>query len=201
MEAALAAFGRKGYDGTSLDALAGELGVTKQTILYYFSTKEALLDATVDSAAREVSAALAAAVSSSRESAGTAGGSASGVVSAWDRVEAIVRAVFRVAAGRPELLGLMREVSRIGPPPATRFAATMEPLIDGATRYLEAAMRRGELREQDTRLLLFMAYASVVGVATEIEVLRALGVETTARSTVRQRRALLGFLRSALVPG
>jgi hypothetical protein len=76
----------------------------------------------------------------------------------------------------------------------------MEPLIDRATEFLEAAMDRGELREQDASLLLFMAYSSVVGVATEMEVLRALGVEPTARSTVRQRRALLGFLRSALVP-
>jgi AcrR family transcriptional regulator len=190
VDAALAAFGRRGYDVTSLDAIAGELGVRKQTILYYFPSKEALLAAAVDQAAISVAAALESAVSPLGPTA-----------TAWDRVEAIVRGVFRLAGRQPEILGLLREVSRLGPPGATRFALRMEPLIDRANAFLEEAMSRGELRVQDGRLLLFMAYSSVVGVATEMEVLRALGVEPTARSTVRQRRALLGFLRSALVPG
>ena len=33
----------------------------------------------------------------------------------WDRVEAVIRSVFRLAVRRPELLGLLREVSRLGP--------------------------------------------------------------------------------------
>jgi AcrR family transcriptional regulator len=193
VDAAVVAFGRRGYDVTSLDAIAGELGVRKQTILYYFPSKEALLAAAVDRAAASVAAALEEAVGA------RLGGTARR--SAWDRVEAIVRGVFRLAGRQPEILGLLREVSRLGPPGATRFALSMEPLIDRATTFLEEAMGRGELRVQDARLLLFMAYSSVVGVATEMEVLRALGVEPTARSTVRQRRALLSFLRSALVPG
>jgi AcrR family transcriptional regulator len=190
VDAALAAFGRRGYDVTSLDAVAGELGVRKQTILYYFPSKEALLNAAVDQAARSVAASLEDAVAGVGPDAG-----------AWARVEAIVRGVFRLAGRQPEILGLLREVSRLGPPGATRFALRMEPLIDRADAFLEDAMGRDELRAQDTRLLLFMAYTSVIGVATEQEVLRALGVEANARSAVRQRRALLGFLRSALLPG
>lgn len=187
VDAALTAFGRRGYEATSLDALAGELGVRKQTILYYFPSKEAVLEAAVDQAAQELTAALSLA--------------APGPGPAWNRVRTVVRAVFRLAARRPELLGLVREVSRLGPPAATRFAVTLGPLIDRATSFLEQAMAGGELRQQDARLLLLMAYSSVVGVATEVEVMRALGVEPTARSTVRQRNALLGFLRSALLPG
>lgn len=186
VDAALTGFGRRGYDVTSLDALAGDLGVTKQTILYYFPTKEALLGAAVDQAAAELTEALSLAEP--------------GPGPAWGRVRAVVRAVFRLAARRPELLGLVREVSRLGPPAATRFALMLGPLIDRATRFLEDAMARGDLRPQDARLLLLMAYSSVVGVATEVEVMRALGVEPTARSMVRQRTALLGFLRSALLP-
>lgn len=186
LDAALAGFGRRGYEATSLDALAGELGVRKQTILYYFPSKEALLEAVVDLTAAEMSAVLT-------ESLARPG-------AAWERVDAIVRAVFRLAGRQPELLGLLREVTRLGPPAATRFAAAIGPLIDRATGFLEESMDRGELRRQDARLLLLVAYSSVVGVATEVEVLRALGVEPTARSLVRQRSALLGFLRSALLP-
>ncbi len=44
-------FGTRGYDASSLDAIASELGVRKQTILYYFPTKEALLEAVIDRSA------------------------------------------------------------------------------------------------------------------------------------------------------
>ena len=46
--AALDAFGIRGYGATSLDDLAGELGIRKQTILYWYPSKEAVLDAAID---------------------------------------------------------------------------------------------------------------------------------------------------------
>ncbi len=185
VDAAVAAFGSRGYDGTSLDALAGELGVRKQTILYYCPSKEALLDAAIDRASGELSAALEEAL----DGAGTG----------WSRVEAVVRSVFRLAARRPELLGLMREVTRLGPPAATRLTTALEPLIGRATVFLESEMDGGTMRRHDPKLLLLAAYSAVIGVATEVEVLKALGYEPTARSLVRRRRELLSFLRSALV--
>ena len=58
LDAALASFSSVGYDGTSLDDLAGDLGVRKQTILYHFVTKRGLLAAVVDRAAGELIGAL-----------------------------------------------------------------------------------------------------------------------------------------------
>jgi TetR/AcrR family transcriptional regulator len=187
VDAAIVAFGGRGYDATSLDALAGELGIRKQTILYYFSSKEALLDAAIDRAAEDLSQALEEALASAGQG--------------WDRVEAVVRSVFRLAARRPELLGLIREVSRLGPPPAARLTAALDPLIQRATTFLESEMDEGAMRRHDPRLLLLAAYSTVIGVATEVEVMRALGYEPTARSLVRRRAELLAFLRSALLPG
>ncbi len=186
VDAAVSAFGSRGYDATSLDSLAGDLGVRKQTILYYCPSKEALLDAAIDRAAAELSAVLEDALD--------------GAGDGWSRVEAVVRSVFRLAARRPELLGLLREVSRLGPPAATRLTSALEPLIGRAALFLEAEMDTGAVRRHDPKLLLLAAYSAVIGVATEVEVLRALGYEPTARSLVRRRRELLSFLRSALVP-
>ncbi len=186
IDAALTAFGTRGYEATSLDSVAAELGVRKQTILYYFNSKEALLDAVIDEAATELVQVVE--------------GSLSAPDDVWSRVDTVVRSVFRLSARRPELLGLLREVSRLGPPAATRFAQILEPVIGRATRFMEEAMAAGEIRQQDSRLLLLATYSTVVGVATEVEVLRALGVEPTARALVRQRAALRDFLRSALLP-
>lgn len=186
VDAALRAFGTRGYDTTSLDALAAELGIRKQTILYYFASKDALLDAVIDEAGTELAGVLEAAVA-------TAGPGLS-------RVDAIVRSVFRLAGRRPELLGLLREVTRLGPPPASRLRDVLDPFIARATGFLEGEMASGQVRRQDARLLLLAAYSTVIGVATEVEVLRALGVDPTARSLVRRRAELLAFLRSALTP-
>jgi len=187
LDAALASFGTRGYEATSLDALAATLGVTKQTILYHFPSKEALLEAVIDRSAVELSTALEDALVSAGQG--------------WSRVEAVVRSVFRLAARRPELLGLVREVSRLGPPAATRLTGALDPLVKRATDFLEAEMDAGTMRRQEPRLLLLSAYSTVIGVATEVEVLKALGYEPTLRSLVRRRNELLAFLKSALVAG
>ncbi len=184
--AATESFGTRGYEATSLDAVAAELGVRKQTILYHYPSKAALLDAVIDRASADLAAVLEQAVAAPGD--------------AIDRVERIVRSVFRLALRRPELLGVLREVSRLGPPAATRLTDNLQPLVDRARVFLEEEMAAGRLRETDARLLLLSTYSTVVGVATEVEVLRAVGIEPTLRSAALRRRELLRFLRAALEP-
>jgi len=185
IDAALVSFADRGYEATSLDALAAGLEVRKQTILYHFGSKEALLEAVIDTSATELADVLERALSKAGRG--------------FARVEALVKAVFRLAARRPELLGLLREVSRLGPPATTRLTDALDPLVERARAFLEAEMDAGNMRRQDPRLLLLSSYSTVIGVATEVEVLRAVGVEPTARSLLRRRNELLAFLRSALV--
>jgi len=185
LDAALASFADRGYEASSLDALALGLDIRKQTILYWFPSKEVLLEAVVDRSAVELSTAL----EESLTSAGTG----------WARVEAVVRSVFRLAARRPELLGLVREMGRLGTPAATRFVTAVEPLLQRATEFLEAEMDAGHMRRHDPRLLLLAIYSTVIGMLTEVEVLRAFGEEPTARSLVRRRNEILELLHSALV--
>ena len=185
LDAALASFGTRGYEATSLDALASGLEVTKQTILYWFPSKEVLLEAVIGRSAAELSVALEQAL----DSAGAG----------WDRVEAVVRSVFRLAARRPELLGLVREVSRLGPPAATQMTVALQPLVARASSFLQAEMDAGHMRRHDPQLLLLAIYSTVIGMVTEVEVLRAVGEEPTARSLVRRRADVLALLRSALM--
>ena len=185
LDAALGSFATRGYEATSLDALADGLGVRKQSILYWFPSKEALLEAVIDRSASELREALE--------------GSLDRAGNGWARVEAVVRSVFRLAARRPELLGLLRELGRLGPPAATRLVEALDPLVQRASGFLEAEMASGDMRKHEPRLLLLAIYSTVVGMVTEVEVLRALGEEPTARSLVRRRSEILALLRSALV--
>lgn len=184
--AAMAEFGTRGYEATSLDDLARRLGIRKQTILYWFPSKEALLAAVVDSCADELTTRLE-----------------RGLASAGDgfaRVEAMVRVMFRLAARHPAMLGFLREVTRLGPPASTRLLERLQPLVDRAAGYLEAEMDGGRMRRHDPRLLLLAAYSMVTGLATEVEVLRAFGEEPTLASLVRRRDELLALLRASLEP-
>ena len=186
LRAALDAFGTRGYGATSLDDLARELGIRKQTILYWYPSKEALLDAAIDRVAAEVTARLERAVARAEPGFG--------------RVEAIVRAMFRLAARHPPMLGFLREVTRLGPPASTRLLGALAPLIDRAAGFLSAEMDAGRIRRHDPRLILLAAYSMVTGLATEVEVLRAFGEEPTLASLVRRRDELISLLRDALIP-
>ena len=185
LDAAVGLFGTRGYEATSLDQVAEASGVRKQTVLYHYGDKEGLLTAVIDRSAADLAAALER-------------GLARPGLAGWARVEAVVRATFRLAASRPALLGLVREVSRLGGPAAARLTAALEPLVHRATAFLDAEMAAGRIRRQDPRLVLLAAYSTVIGVATEVEVLRALGYPPTARSVALRRTELLSFLRQAL---
>ena len=184
--AALDAFGTRGYGATSLDDLARELGIRKQTILYWYPSKEALLDAAIDRVAVEVTVRLERAVA--------------GAEPGFGRVEAIVKAMFRLAARHPSMLGFLREVTRLGPPASSRLLGAIAPLIDRAAGFLATEMAAGRIRHHDPRLILLAAYSMVTGLATEVEVLRAFGEEPTLASLVRRRDELISLLRDALVP-
>src|SRR5690606_32283107 len=184
--AAMDAFGTRGYEATSLDDPARSLGVRKQTILYWFPSKERLLEAVVDHVADEVTRRLERGLASAGEG--------------FDRVEAMVRVMFRLAARHPAMLGFLREVTRLGPPASTRLLERLRPLVDRAAGYLEAEMDAGRMRRHDPRLLLLAAYSMVTGLATEVDVLRACGEQPTLASLIRRRDELLALLRASLAP-
>lgn len=181
----MASFAVTGYEATSLDALGAELEVSKQTILYWYPSKEALLAAVIDRAAAE----LIDVVSGSLVTTGEG----------FDRVEAVVRSVFRIGARRPQVLGVLREATRLGPPAATQMTTSLAPMIERAAGFLEREMAVGRMRRCDPNLLLLAMYSTVLGMITEVEVLRALGEEQTARSMVRRRSDVLDLLKAALV--
>jgi len=186
LAASMAEFGTRGFEATSLDDLAGELGIRKQTILYWYPSKDALLEAVVDRCADEVTTRLVRGLEQAEDGFG--------------RVEAMVRVMFRLAARHPTMLGFLREVTRLGPPSSTRLLERLTPLIDRAAGFLEAEMDAGRMRRHDPRVLLLAAYSMVTGLATEVEVLRAFGEEPDLASLVHRRDELLSLLRAALEP-
>ncbi len=186
LDAALDLFGSRGFEAVSLDEIAVSVGVAKQTVLYWFASKDELLRGVVAHTSEELIAAVEAAARNSGEG--------------FSGIEAVVKAVFRPAVRRPALLGLVRELNRLGPDISAVLTAQLGPLVDRAVAWMTAEMQAGRLRRSDPRLTLSLVYATVVGVATEPEALRMFGWEANATGLRRLRAELLAFLRAALAP-
>jgi len=188
LEEAVRLFGKRGYEGTSLEAVATAAGVRKQTLLYYFPTKDALLEACVLETSRRVAEALTEALEEESSSS--------------RKAEAVIHTLFRVTEEWPEFPQFIREASRLGPDVIERFAAVLEPLRLRALMFLQHGMAEGTIRRQDPALLLFTLYTAVVGSITEAGVLRAVVGEDKSRTALRRRELeVLTFVRNALSPG
>ncbi len=179
-------FANKGVAATSLEEIARQLGVTKQTVLYHFGSKEGLVSAVFAESARALTAELQSASGQSEPG--------------WPSIQTMVRASFSLALQRPELLGLLREVSRMGSPWSSEVLEIFQPLIDEAINYLDKGMDAGVFKRSDSKLVLFTTYAAITAVVSDTEALRALGLGLDTRVAVRLRSTVLSFLEAALSP-
>jgi AcrR family transcriptional regulator len=187
VEEAIRQFGREGYNGASLDGIANAVGVRKQSLLYYFPNKDALLEACLAAAGER----LALEITNALEGAETY----------WDKAEAVIHGVFGLAGQWPEFPMFVREAGRLGPAAFDRFAGVLDPLRRRAIDFLQTGMDNHEIRKQDPALLLFTLYTAVVGSLTEASVLNAVVGPNKSRASLRRReREVVAFVRAALQP-
>jgi TetR/AcrR family transcriptional regulator len=193
------AFGTDGFHATSLDALAANLGVTKQTVLHHFGSKDGVLAATTEAAAATLSEAVAVALAKPGD--------------ADQRLTRVVHAIFNLAARRPELLGFVRDLSRLGSVPLANLRNALAPFLDRASRFVaeemldtspdHGATTGGDVTFAQRQLegldVVLAGYAAVLAAAAEVEVLRSLGVVPSGRLFLRRRRELIEYLRSLAV--
>lgn len=187
LAAATVRFGGRGVDAVSLDDIAVAVGVRKQTVLYWFATKDELVDAVFAQAVEQIGLVIDAAVRAAPDD-------------AMARLDSVVNAVFRAAVRTPAVLGLVRELSRLPEERASRLRRHVEPLVERAVSYLGVEMAAGRLRTGDPRLVAALAASTVTGIATDPATLRAVGWRPDAAELRRLRREVRAFLRAALAP-
>jgi AcrR family transcriptional regulator len=180
-------FGSRGVDAVSLDEIASAVGVRKQTVLYWFASKDELVDAVFAEAAVQLGAAIEAAVRAAPDD-------------PLERIDSIVMAVFRAAVRTPALLGLVRELSRLPEARSERLRRHLQPFVDRAIDFLGVEMDAGRLRRGDPGLVAVLASATVTGIATDPEALRAVGWTPDIVALRHLRDELRAFLRAALAP-
>lgn len=187
LEAATDLFGVRGVEAVSLDQIASEVGVAKQTLLYWFPSKDDLIEQVLAATAAELAVVVEAAIRSAPDD-------------PLDRIEAVVKAVFRPAVRRPALLGLVREISRLPTSSSDALTTRVQPLVARAVEWMRTEMAAGRLRAGDPSVIVALVYATVTGIATEPEALRAVGWNPDVAGLRRLRDELVEFLRASLTP-
>ena len=183
-------FGTRGVEAVSLDEIAADVGVAKQTVLYWFPSQGRPRAGRARRTPRDEL--------SRRRSRPRCGAAPDDPL---ERIEAVVSAVFRPAVRRPALLGLVREVSRLDPQQSELLPRpSCSPLVERRRRLPRAGDGRRPPAPADPRLVLSLCYATVTGIATEPEALRAVGWQPSVAGLRRLRTELLAFLRAALAP-
>lgn len=187
LDAATTLFGTRGFDAVSLDQIAADVGVAKQTLLYWFASKEDLIQHVLARTATELTVVVEAAIRAT-------------VDDPLERIEAVVHAVFRSAVRRPALLGLLREMSRLPAHSAQLSTTQIQPLVDRAISWMRAEMAAGRLRAGHPEIVVALVYATVTGIATEPGALRVAGWTEDLVGLRRLRSEMTGFLKAALAP-
>ncbi len=187
LDAALDLFGNRGVDAVSLDEIARAVGVRKQTVLYWFASKDDLVEAVLGEAVAELLIVVEAALRAAPPD-------------PLARLDALVAAVFRPAVRRPALLGLIGEIGRLSESHAAHLAGLLEPSVGRAIAALRSEMDAGRIRRADPALLAALIYSTVTGLATEARVLGAVGWTASPSGLRRLRSELRAFVRAALAP-